>query len=110
MGRSDASVSWLKAAPVGMMLFVSSFQFVCMLIFLNLFFFSVHATSEVNKEKKRKRTTGKEIPEGSERNKKKKKQYQPNYFISIPITNPEVMFFMIVIWYNQNYLNSYMCL
>ncbi|XP_035394832.2 A-kinase anchoring protein 7 isoform X2 [Cygnus atratus] len=52
--------------------------------------FAMHATSEVNTEKKRKRTTGREIPEGSERKKKKKKQYQPNYFISIPITNPEI--------------------
>ncbi|XP_066850380.1 A-kinase anchoring protein 7 isoform X2 [Anser cygnoides] len=52
--------------------------------------FAMHATSEVNTEKKRKRTTGREILEGSERKKKKKKQYQPNYFISIPITNPEI--------------------
>ncbi|XP_035177324.1 A-kinase anchoring protein 7 isoform X2 [Oxyura jamaicensis] len=52
--------------------------------------FAMHATSEVNREKKRKRTTGREIPEGSERKKTKKKQYQPNYFISIPITNPEI--------------------
>ncbi|XP_021246913.1 LOW QUALITY PROTEIN: A-kinase anchor protein 7 [Numida meleagris] len=52
--------------------------------------FAMHTTSEINMEKKRKRTTGKEIPEGSERKKKKKKQYQPNYFISLPITNPEI--------------------
>lgn len=52
--------------------------------------FAKHTTSEINTEKKRKRTTGKEIPEGSERKKKKKKQYQPNYFISLPITNPEI--------------------
>jgi len=64
------------------------------------FFFAEHTTSEINTEKKRKRTTGKEIPEGSERKKKKKKQYQPNYFISLPITNPEVIFFITVIWYN----------
>uniref|UniRef100_A0A8B9DSL7 A-kinase anchoring protein 7 n=1 Tax=Anser cygnoides TaxID=8845 RepID=A0A8B9DSL7_ANSCY len=73
-----------------MTLCVSLFRFVHMLIFLINFFFSVHATSEVNTEKKRKRTTGREILEGSKRKKKKKKQYQPNYFISIPITNPEI--------------------
>ncbi|XP_015714057.1 A-kinase anchoring protein 7 isoform X2 [Coturnix japonica] len=52
--------------------------------------FAMHTASEINMEKKRKRATGKEIPEGSERKKKKKKQYQPNYFISLPITNPEI--------------------
>ncbi|XP_068268745.1 A-kinase anchoring protein 7 isoform X5 [Nyctibius grandis] len=51
--------------------------------------FIMHATSEINIKKKRKRTTGRELEEGSER-KKKKKQYQPNYFISLPITNPEI--------------------
>jgi len=70
----------------------------------------VHATSEINIKKKRKRTAGREIEEGSERKKKKKKQYQPNYFISLPITNPEVIFFIIVICYNWNYFNSCMCL
>ncbi|OXB68398.1 hypothetical protein ASZ78_010019 [Callipepla squamata] len=50
---------------------------------------AMHTASDVNTENKRKRSTGKEIPEGSER-KKKKKQYQPNYFISLPITNPEI--------------------
>ncbi|XP_009953742.1 PREDICTED: A-kinase anchor protein 7 isoform gamma-like, partial [Leptosomus discolor] len=52
--------------------------------------FVMHATSEINIKKKRKRTTGREIEEGSERKKKKNKQYQPNYFISLPITNPEI--------------------
>ncbi|XP_052640322.1 A-kinase anchoring protein 7 isoform X7 [Harpia harpyja] len=52
--------------------------------------FVMHATSEINIKKKRKRTTGREIEEGDERKKKKKKQYQPNYFISLPITNPEI--------------------
>ncbi|KAM6279082.1 A-kinase anchoring protein 7 isoform 3-T5 [Porphyrio hochstetteri] len=52
--------------------------------------FVVHATSEINIIKKRKRIAGKELEEGSERKKKKKKQYQPNYFISLPITNPEI--------------------
>ncbi|XP_075270168.1 A-kinase anchoring protein 7 isoform X3 [Opisthocomus hoazin] len=52
--------------------------------------FVMHATSEINIKKKRKRTAGREIEEGSERKKKKKKQYQPNYFISLPITNPEI--------------------
>ncbi|XP_065691324.2 A-kinase anchoring protein 7 isoform X1 [Patagioenas fasciata] len=52
--------------------------------------FVMHATSEINIKKKRKRTTGKEIEEGSETKKKKKRQYQPNYFISLPITNPEI--------------------
>ncbi|XP_072189335.1 A-kinase anchoring protein 7 [Excalfactoria chinensis] len=51
---------------------------------------AMHTASEINMEKKRKRATGKELPEGSERKKKKKKQYQPNYFISLPITNPEI--------------------
>ncbi|XP_017684538.1 PREDICTED: A-kinase anchor protein 7 isoform X1 [Lepidothrix coronata] len=50
----------------------------------------MHATSEINIKKKRKRTTGREIEEGIERKKKKNKQYQPNYFISLPITNPEI--------------------
>ncbi|XP_009072378.1 PREDICTED: A-kinase anchor protein 7 isoform gamma-like, partial [Acanthisitta chloris] len=48
------------------------------------------ATSEINIKKKRKRTTGGESEEGIERKKKKNKQYQPNYFISLPITNPEI--------------------
>ncbi|XP_040454299.1 A-kinase anchoring protein 7 isoform X2 [Falco naumanni] len=52
--------------------------------------FVMHATSEINIKKKRKRTTGREIGEGSERKKKQKKQYQPNYFVSLPITNPEI--------------------
>ncbi|XP_065488846.1 LOW QUALITY PROTEIN: A-kinase anchoring protein 7 [Caloenas nicobarica] len=52
--------------------------------------FVMHATSEINIKKKRKRTAGKEIEEGSETKKKKKRQYQPNYFISLPITNPEI--------------------
>ncbi|XP_032538371.1 A-kinase anchoring protein 7 isoform X1 [Chiroxiphia lanceolata] len=50
----------------------------------------MHATSEINIKKKRKRTTGREIEEGIERKKKKNKQYQPNYFISLPITNPKI--------------------
>ncbi|XP_063185663.1 A-kinase anchoring protein 7 isoform X2 [Chroicocephalus ridibundus] len=52
--------------------------------------FVMCATSEINIKKKRKRTTGKEIEEGGERKKTKKKQYQPNYFISLPITNPKI--------------------
>ncbi|XP_042651919.1 A-kinase anchoring protein 7 isoform X3 [Tyto alba] len=52
--------------------------------------FIMRATSEINIKKKRKRTTGREIEEGSERKKKKNKQYRPNYFISLPITNPEI--------------------
>ncbi|KAM6365917.1 LOW QUALITY PROTEIN: A-kinase anchoring protein 7 [Alca torda] len=52
--------------------------------------FVMCATSEINIKKKRKRTTGTEIEEGSERKKTKKKQYQPNYFISLPITNPKI--------------------
>ncbi|KAJ7407907.1 A-kinase anchor protein 7 isoform X1 [Willisornis vidua] len=51
---------------------------------------AMHATSEINTKKKRKRTTGREIEEGIERKKKKNKQCQPNYFISLPITNPEI--------------------
>ncbi|XP_010141063.1 PREDICTED: A-kinase anchor protein 7 isoform gamma-like [Buceros rhinoceros silvestris] len=52
--------------------------------------FVMHATSEINIKKKRKRTTGRETEEGSEAKKKQRKQYQPNYFISLPITNPKI--------------------
>ncbi|XP_056343025.1 A-kinase anchoring protein 7 isoform X2 [Oenanthe melanoleuca] len=51
---------------------------------------AMHATSELSIKKKRKRTTGREVEEGTERKKKKNKQYQPNYFISLPITNPKI--------------------
>nr|XP_012428103.4 A-kinase anchoring protein 7 isoform X1 [Taeniopygia guttata] len=51
---------------------------------------AMHATSELSIKKKRKRTIGREIEEGIERKKKKNKQYQPNYFISLPITNPKI--------------------
>ncbi|XP_057876135.1 A-kinase anchoring protein 7 isoform X2 [Melospiza georgiana] len=51
---------------------------------------AMHATSELSIKKKRKRTTGREIEEGTEIKKKKNKQYQPNYFISLPITNPKI--------------------
>ncbi|XP_041279711.1 A-kinase anchoring protein 7 isoform X2 [Onychostruthus taczanowskii] len=51
---------------------------------------AMHATSELSVKKKRKRTTGREMEEGIERKKKKNKQYQPNYFISLPITNPKI--------------------
>ncbi|XP_037988206.1 A-kinase anchoring protein 7 isoform X1 [Motacilla alba alba] len=51
---------------------------------------AMHATSELSIKKKRKRTTGREIEEGIERKKKKNKQYRPNYFISLPITNPKI--------------------
>lgn len=61
------------------------------------FFSSVHATSEINMKKKRKRTTGRETEEGSETKKKQRKQYRPNYFISLPITNPKVIPFIILI-------------
>lgn len=59
----------------------------------------MHATSELSIKKKRKRTAGREIEEAIEKKKKKNKQYQPNYFISLPITNPKVIFFVILIWY-----------
>ncbi|XP_066403103.1 A-kinase anchoring protein 7 [Molothrus aeneus] len=52
---------------------------------------AMHATSELSIKKKRKRTTGRDIEEGTERKKKKNKQYQPNYFISLPITNPKII-------------------
>ncbi|XP_014811139.1 PREDICTED: A-kinase anchor protein 7 isoform gamma isoform X2 [Calidris pugnax] len=52
--------------------------------------FVMCATPEINMKTKRKRTTGRETEEGSERKKKKNKQYQPNYFISLPITNPKI--------------------
>ncbi|XP_021396375.3 A-kinase anchoring protein 7 isoform X1 [Lonchura striata] len=51
---------------------------------------AMHATSELSIKKKRKRTIGREIEEDVERKKKKNKQYQPNYFISLPITNPKI--------------------
>ncbi|XP_053792832.1 A-kinase anchoring protein 7 isoform X3 [Vidua chalybeata] len=51
---------------------------------------AMHVTSELSIKKKRKRTIGREIEEGIERKKKKNKQYQPNYFISLPITNPKI--------------------
>ncbi|XP_053829473.1 A-kinase anchoring protein 7 isoform X1 [Vidua macroura] len=51
---------------------------------------AMHATSELSIKKKRKRTIGREIEEGIERKNKKNKQYQPNYFISLPITNPKI--------------------
>uniref|UniRef100_A0A8C3TRS3 A-kinase anchoring protein 7 n=1 Tax=Catharus ustulatus TaxID=91951 RepID=A0A8C3TRS3_CATUS len=51
---------------------------------------AMHATSELSIKKKRKQTTGREIEEDMERKKKKNKQYQPNYFISLPITNPKI--------------------
>ncbi|XP_071292662.1 A-kinase anchoring protein 7 isoform X1 [Agelaius tricolor] len=51
---------------------------------------AMHATSELSIKKKRKRTTGRDIEEGTERKKKKNKQYHPNYFISLPITNPKI--------------------
>ncbi|XP_068023993.1 A-kinase anchoring protein 7 isoform X2 [Melanerpes formicivorus] len=50
----------------------------------------VHASSERDTKKRKKRTAGKEPEEGAERVRKKKKQTQPNYFISLPITNPEI--------------------
>ncbi|XP_041872523.1 A-kinase anchoring protein 7 isoform X1 [Corvus kubaryi] len=51
---------------------------------------AMHATSELNSKKKRKRTTGRDVEEGIERKKKKNKQHQPNYFVSLPITNPKI--------------------
>ncbi|XP_058691766.1 A-kinase anchoring protein 7 isoform X2 [Poecile atricapillus] len=51
---------------------------------------AMRATSELSIKKKRKRTAGREIEEDIERKKKKSKQYQPNYFISLPITNPKI--------------------
>ncbi|XP_059698070.1 A-kinase anchoring protein 7 isoform X2 [Haemorhous mexicanus] len=51
---------------------------------------AMRATSELSTKKKRKRTIGREIEESIERKKKKNKQYQPNYFISLPITNPKI--------------------
>ncbi|XP_005518405.1 PREDICTED: A-kinase anchor protein 7 isoform gamma [Pseudopodoces humilis] len=51
---------------------------------------AMRATSELSIKKKRKRTAGREIEEDLERKKKKNKQYQPNYFISLPITNPKI--------------------
>ncbi|XP_068866864.1 A-kinase anchoring protein 7 isoform X1 [Aphelocoma coerulescens] len=51
---------------------------------------AIHATSELNIKKKRKRTTGRDVEEGTERKKKKNKQHQPNYFVSLPITNPKI--------------------
>ncbi|XP_064026265.1 A-kinase anchoring protein 7 isoform X2 [Pogoniulus pusillus] len=52
--------------------------------------FVLCASSEITMKKRRKRTAGKETEEGGERKKKKRTQYRPNYFISLPITNPEI--------------------
>ncbi|KAJ7341930.1 hypothetical protein JRQ81_007977, partial [Phrynocephalus forsythii] len=46
---------------------------------------------KVNIKKKRKRTSGKESEEDSLIKKKKKNQDRPNYFISVPITNPKII-------------------
>ncbi|XP_020646351.3 A-kinase anchoring protein 7 isoform X3 [Pogona vitticeps] len=53
--------------------------------------FSTANTGKVNIKKKRKRTDGKESEEDSRTKKKKKSQDRPNYFISVPITNPKIM-------------------
>ncbi|XP_014466536.2 A-kinase anchoring protein 7 isoform X3 [Alligator mississippiensis] len=50
----------------------------------------ITSASEKNIKKKRKRNTGRE-KEDSKTMKKNKKQSQPNYFISLPITNPKII-------------------
>ncbi|XP_066470694.1 A-kinase anchoring protein 7 isoform X2 [Tiliqua scincoides] len=50
--------------------------------------FSSSSTPKPKVKEKRKRTTGREIEE--ETVIKKKKKNQPNYFISIPVTNPKI--------------------
>lgn len=113
MGRAGEWEDMLQSvdlSPAPVVVILREFLFKCLCAESDFFFFLVHATSELSVKKKRKRTTGREIEEGTERKKKKNKQYQPNYFISLPITNPKVIFFIMLIWYNQNYFNSCMCL
>ncbi|XP_065444665.1 uncharacterized protein LOC135982349 isoform X1 [Chrysemys picta bellii] len=65
--------------------------------------FGITSTFEIYFKKRRKRTTRRKTEEDDQT--KKKKQDQPNYFISLPITNPEVVFFSILFFYGQNYFN-----
>ncbi|XP_066555714.1 A kinase (PRKA) anchor protein 7 isoform X2 [Amia ocellicauda] len=48
------------------------------------------STSEKSLKKKRKRKIAAGIEEDADEKKKKKKDHRPNYFVSIPITNPEI--------------------
>nr|XP_042704100.1 A-kinase anchoring protein 7 isoform X1 [Chrysemys picta bellii] len=50
--------------------------------------FGITSTFEIYFKKRRKRTTRRKTEEDDQT--KKKKQDQPNYFISLPITNPEI--------------------
>ncbi|XP_075780293.1 A-kinase anchoring protein 7 isoform X3 [Pelodiscus sinensis] len=50
--------------------------------------FGITSTFEIYLKKKTKKTTGRKTEEDSQT--KKKKQDRPNYFISIPITNPKI--------------------
>ncbi|XP_062980744.1 A-kinase anchoring protein 7 isoform X2 [Elgaria multicarinata webbii] len=52
--------------------------------------FSTTGTSKSNIKKTRKRTTGRESENDNLIKKKKKNQDHPNYFISVPITNPKI--------------------
>nr|XP_060609352.1 A-kinase anchoring protein 7 isoform X2 [Anolis sagrei ordinatus] len=52
--------------------------------------FSTTSTIKTKNKKKRKRTTGRENDEDDLIKKKKKDQDRPNYFISVPITNPKI--------------------
>ncbi|XP_053143110.1 A-kinase anchoring protein 7 isoform X2 [Hemicordylus capensis] len=52
--------------------------------------FSISSIPKPNVEKKRKRVTGRDNEEETLIMKKKKNQDRPNYFISVPITNPKI--------------------
>ncbi|KAK9411580.1 A-kinase anchor protein 7 isoform gamma [Crotalus adamanteus] len=53
--------------------------------------FSTSSKSKPSVKKKRKRTAGKGNEEDNTIKKKKKNQDRPNYFISVPITNPKII-------------------
>ncbi|XP_070788815.1 A-kinase anchoring protein 7 isoform X3 [Pituophis catenifer annectens] len=53
--------------------------------------FSTSSKSKPSVKKKRKRIAGKGSEEDSTITKKKKNQDRPNYFISVPITNPKII-------------------
>ncbi|KAM6465741.1 A-kinase anchoring protein 7 isoform 2-T2 [Liasis olivaceus] len=53
--------------------------------------FSTSSKSKPSVKKKRKRITGKESEEDNIIKKKKKNQDRPNYFISVPVTNPKII-------------------
>lgn len=61
-------------------------------------FYPASSKSKPSVKKKRKRIAGKGNEEDNTIKKKKKNQDRPNYFISVPITNPKVIFFPLKIY------------